>query len=128
MNFFTKRIKRSALYVVLALSFFTLMQSSCQKEVVLPEGVIYLQIIAEGTFSSYSDNNDGIPVSFNEGTFYECNAGSYNYSAKIGNFTWTDRTYTLSMPEDGKRRNYTLSFVTTSSGMSARVDYDDIDQ
>jgi hypothetical protein len=120
--------KHAALYVLWAVSFYTLTLSGCKKEIVLPEGVIYLQIKADGTFSSYSDNNDGIPVSFNQGTFYECIAGSYNYSAKIGNFSWTNKTYTLSTPADGKRRNYTLSFITTSSGMSSTIDYDDIDQ
>lgn len=128
MNSFSNRIKASSLFFLLAVSFFTLTLSGCKKEMVLPAGVIYLQIKAEGNFTSYSDNNDGIPTTFKLSTFYECEPGSYNYSAKIGNFTWTDKTYTLSTPADGKRRNYTLSFYSTSSGMSASVDYDDEDQ
>jgi len=120
-------MKNRALKISCLLLFVVLVSIGCKKEEVLP-GKIYLTVTTATAFTYYDDNNSAIPYGFGYGTYYESQPGTYTYSAKIGNITWTNQTYTLSTPSNGKRRNYTLNFYSTGTGMASKLNYDDINQ
>lgn len=116
-------------FLLLLIAVTSLSLSGCSVEEEPKEpGIIYMRISSDGPFSSYNDDNDGIPHGFSNDTYYQCEAGVYTYSAKVNNYSWTNKTYTLNKPGDGIRRNYSLKFVSNSSGMNSSLTYDDVDQ
>ncbi|GAA4316973.1 hypothetical protein [Flaviaesturariibacter amylovorans] len=127
-----RKIFRGPLVLLLSLlSLITIVSCEKDKEDVddAAPGVIYLRIQSDGGFDHYNDDNPTIPHGFTESRYYgPCESGSYSYSAEVNGYTWTNRTYTLSKPADGKRRNYTLGFIATGTGMSAVLNSEDVDQ
>jgi hypothetical protein len=100
--------------MLLAVLLFTsCKKSESEEKAISAQTGIYVKFATESAIVSYTDNNPTVPDNINVGVTYgPCQAGSYQFSAKLqNNSTYSQQQYTLSNPASGfSARIYTINF------------------